>query len=303
MIPESREVSGSDVPATRLFTGGVVADSLRTRTIRIVRDTTKVTLAPFERTLVARGARALAAAPLVGRGVVHGAILFWALETTAFNQEARRTVAMVVPHVANALMMASLVEEVEARSLTDPLTGLANRRWLEQRLDEELDRVRRYGRPLCLALLDIDHFKAVNDRLGHAAGDEVLRKLAALLLSERRSTDLVCRYGGEELVLILPETWPGDAVALAERIRARAEDGILGYHADGTPITVSIGIAGTTPERDLPSTLFAAADASLYRAKSDGRNQVRLANDVIVGGRENAQTDASLSATSEPEPA
>jgi diguanylate cyclase (GGDEF)-like protein len=164
-----------------------------------------------------------------------------------------------------------------------------------------LDRVRRYGRPLCLALLDIDHFKAVNDRLGHAAGDEVLRKLAALLLDERRSTDLVCRYGGEELVLILPETWPGDAVALADRIRARAEAGILGHHADGSPITLSIGIAGTTTERDLPSTLFAAADASLYRAKSDGRNQVRLANDVVVGSREH--TDTSRRPTSEQGPA
>jgi diguanylate cyclase (GGDEF)-like protein len=306
VIPETREVSGSDVPATRLFAGGVVADALRARTTRIVRDTTRVTLAPFERTLVARGAAALAAAPLVGRGVVHGAILFWALTPTAFDQEARRTITMVVPHVANALMMASLVEEVEARSLTDPLTGLANRRWLEQRLDEELDRVRRYGRPLCLALLDIDHFKAVNDRFGHAAGDEVLRKLAALLLSERRSTDLVCRYGGEELVLILPETWPGDAVGLAERIRARTEGGILGYHADGAPITVSIGIAGTSSERDLPSTLFAAADAALYRAKSDGRNQVRLANDVVVGSREHADrahadTDASVRPATAPE--
>jgi diguanylate cyclase (GGDEF)-like protein len=202
------------------------------------------------------------------------------LDASAFHQEARRTVNMVVPHVVNALMMASLVEEVEARSLTDPLTGLANRRWLEQRLDEELDRVRRYGRPLCLAILDMDHFKMVNDRLGHAAGDEVLRKLAALLLDERRSTDLVCRYGGEELVLILPETRSGDAVILAERIRARAESGALGRHADSTPITLSVGIAGTAPERDLPSTLFAAADEALYRAKSDGRNRVRLAHDL-----------------------
>jgi diguanylate cyclase (GGDEF)-like protein len=286
VIPETREVSGSDVPATRLFTGGLVAECLRSRITRIVRDTSRVTLAPFERTLVARGAQALTAAPLVGRGVVYGALLFWALRSTAFDQDARRTIAMVVPHVANALMMASLVEDVEARSLTDALTGLANRRWLERRLDEELDRVRRYGRPLCLAVLDIDRFKAVNDRLGHAAGDEVLRKLAALLLGERRSTDLVCRYGGEELLLILPETWPGDAVMLAERIRVRAEAGALGWHADASPITVSIGIAGTSPERDLPSTLFAAADRALYRAKIDGRNQVRLANDVVVGGRE-----------------
>jgi diguanylate cyclase (GGDEF)-like protein len=292
VIPETaREVSGSDVPATRLFASGLVAECMRARITRILRDTSAastVPLAPFERTLVSRGAAALAAAPLIGQGTVHGALLFWALKPSAFDQEARRTITMVVPHVVNALTMASLVEEVEARSLTDPLTGLANRRWLEQRIDEEMDRVRRYGRPLCLAIIDIDHFKAVNDHLGHAAGDEVLRKLAALLLTERRSTDLVCRYGGEEFVLILPETWPGDAVMLAERIKSCAEDGALGLHADGRPITLSIGIAGAGPTRDQPATVFAAADTALYRAKADGRNQVRLANDVVIGNREDA---------------
>jgi diguanylate cyclase (GGDEF)-like protein len=296
VIPETREVSGSDVPATRLFAGGLVAECMRSRVIRIVRDTSetsRVPLAPFERSLVTRGASALAAAPLVGRGIVHGAILFWALDPAAFNQEARRTITMVVPHVANALMMASLVEEVEARSLTDPLTGLANRRWLEQRLEEELDRARRYDRPLCLAILDLDHFKIVNDRLGHAAGDEVLRQLASLLVAERRSTDLACRYGGEELVLILPETRPTEAAIQAERIRARAEAGALGHHADGAPITLSVGIAGVGPGRDRPASLFAAADAALYRAKSDGRNQVRLASDLAIGSHEHTVGGAS----------
>jgi diguanylate cyclase (GGDEF)-like protein len=307
VIPETaREVSGSDVPATRLFAGGLVAECLRSGLTRILRDTSgasRVPLAPFERTLVSRGAAALAAAPLIGRGSTYGALLFWALRVSAFDHEARRTISMVVPHVVNALMMASLVEEVEARSLTDPLTGLANRRWLEQRLDEELDRVRRYSRPLCLAIIDIDHFKTVNDGLGHAAGDEVLRKLAALLLNERRSTDLICRYGGEELVLILPETWPGDALMLAERIRDRAAAGVLGGHVDGRPITLSIGIAAAGSDRDEPGTLFAAADAALYRAKAEGRNQVRLANEVLVGRHEHDQSEPAGGPSSMPHPA
>jgi diguanylate cyclase (GGDEF)-like protein len=113
----------------------------------------------------------------------------------------------------------------------------------------------------------------------------VLRHFAALLLAERRPTDLVCRYGGEEMALILPETWPGDAVILAERIRTRAGAGALGYHADGSPITLSVGVAGTGPHRSHPSTLFAAANDALYRAKSDGRGRVRLADDPIVGTR------------------
>ena len=213
VVPETeREVTGSDVPATRLFAGGLVAECMRSRATRILRDTSercRVPLAPFEQCLIGRGAAALAAAPLVGRGIVHGAVLFWALDASAFHRDARRTIAMVVPHLANALMMASLVEQVEARSLTDPLTGLANRRWLERRLDGELARVRHYRRSLCLALLDVDRFSLVNVRLGHVAGDEVLRHFAALLLAERRPADLVCRYGGDELALILPETWPG----------------------------------------------------------------------------------------------
>jgi diguanylate cyclase (GGDEF)-like protein len=284
IIPEIREISRGDVPATRLFAGGIVADCLASRATRVVLEPFDTPLAPFERTLIARGARAMAAAPLLGQGVVHGALLFWSTLVTAFDREARRTIAMLVPHVANALVMASLVEEVEARSLTDPLTGLANRRWLEQRLDEELDRVRRYERPLCLAMLDIDHFKEVNDNLGHSAGDDALRRLASLLRAERRSTDLVCRYGGEELVLILPETLPDDAVSLADRIRRLAETGALGLHADGRPITVSIGVAGSGPGRDLPRTLFAAADAALYQAKANGRNQVRVADEVVPAG-------------------
>lgn len=119
VVPETeREVSGSDVPATRLFAGGLVDACMRSRATRILRDTSdgcRMPLAPFEQTLVARGAAALAAAPLVGRGGVHGAILFWALDASAFHKEARRTIAMVVPHVASALLMASLVEEVKAR--------------------------------------------------------------------------------------------------------------------------------------------------------------------------------------------
>ena len=284
IIPEIREISRSDVPATRLFSGGIVADCLAARATRVVLEPFDTALAPFERTLVARGARAMAAAPLVGRGIAYGALLFWSTVATVFDREARRTIAMLVPHVANALVMAKLVEEVEARSLTDPLTGLANRRWLEQRLDEELDRVRRYLRPLCLAVLDIDLFKEVNDGLGHSAGDDVLLRLASLLRAERRSTDLICRYGGEEMVLILPETVPDDALSLADRIRLLAEAGALGQHADGRPITVSIGVAGSGPDRNTPRTLFAAADAALYQAKANGRNQVRVAEDVVSAG-------------------
>lgn len=296
VVPETeREVSGSDVPATRLFAGGLVAECMRVRTTRILRDTSdacQVPLAPFEQTLVSRGAAALAAAPLVGRGVVHGAILFWALDASAFHQEARRTIAMVVPHVVNALTMASLVEQVETGSPTDPLTGLPNRRWFERRLDEELDRVRRYGRPLSLALFDLDRLDLVNNRLGPAAGDDVLRRLAALLRAERRSTDQLCRYGGEELAMILPETRPDDAVALAERIRTRADAGALGHHPNGLPVTVSIGLAGAGPNRDRPAALFAAANDALYRAKAAGRHRVRLANDPIPGAAEEQRADS-----------
>ncbi len=166
---------------------------------------------------------------------------------------------------------------LEALATTDPLTRVLNRRALLDRLATELDRSRRYSSSLTLLLIDVDHFKQINDTSGHQAGDNVLRQLASLLEADVRKVDIVARYGGEEFVIILPETSNPGGLAFAERLCERIA--AQPFDAGGgraVHLTVSIGIA-TFPSQHVDSTeeLFARADEALYRAKSGGRNQVR----------------------------
>lgn len=167
---------------------------------------------------------------------------------------------------------------------TDPLTGWHNRRYLHARLHEELARCRREQTPLTCLMIDVDHFKSVNDRFGHLAGDEVLRQLAQSITAEVRGSDVSARYGGEEFVVLLPGTASAAGFRLAERIRAAvaAEPFEL---PDGAklPVTVSIGVAEYRPapdEHDLKvvgERLLALADVALYEAKAGGRNAVAQA--------------------------
>lgn len=158
---------------------------------------------------------------------------------------------------------------------TDPLTGAANRRHLDQRLAEEVERCRRHGRPLAVIMADIDHFKAVNDGHGHAAGDAVLRCFAELLRTHSRASDLVARYGGEEFTVLLPEASPPEAAAVAERLRAALAGQVQA--ALGRAVTASFGVA-LLRENEPIETLLARADQALYRSKHAGRNRVTLAD-------------------------
>ncbi|HEY9228346.1 MAG TPA: diguanylate cyclase [Gemmatimonadaceae bacterium] len=166
---------------------------------------------------------------------------------------------------------------LEALATTDPLTRILNRRALLDRLTAEVDRARRFNSSLTLLLLDVDHFKQINDTEGHLAGDSVLRQLGALLEDAVRKVDVVARYGGEEFVAILPETVSEGGIIFAERLRERIEAQSFDV-GEGKPVhlTVSIGIA-TFPSPRVATTedFFARADEALYRAKSGGRNQVR----------------------------
>ncbi len=165
------------------------------------------------------------------------------------------------------------LEELSSR---DGLTGLYNRREFEDRLREEVQRARRYGKPLSVMLLDIDHFKNINDRYGHQAGDEALIAVADLIRLSARPMDAVCRYGGEELAVILPETDEAGAGIVAERIRAAIADSLT-TTSEGNEIqmTVSIGYAAFPQDGDTGPGLVKAADQALYAAKQGGRNLVR----------------------------
>ncbi len=171
-------------------------------------------------------------------------------------------------------------EELLALSRTDALTGLFNRRYFEERLHEEFARSRRYGSPLSLVMLDIDHFKRINDTFGHPFGDHVLKAVAQTARSRLREVDLIARYGGEELIALLPETAPTDALRVCERVREAIESlGLEHLGPEGLArevrLTASLGVA-TVPATDLASAeaLLMAADTSLYAAKGAGRNRV-----------------------------
>jgi diguanylate cyclase (GGDEF)-like protein len=170
-------------------------------------------------------------------------------------------------------------QELLELSRTDALTGLANRRHFDERLENEFQRAHRYHSPLSCFMLDLDHFKRLNDQWGHGFGDVVLRQVAQVARRALRDVDLLARYGGEELVALLPETSLGDAVLVAERVRIGVEAMRMSARGDGRPTavrcTASLGVA-TVPATGLDSgpALVAAADACLYAAKAAGRNRV-----------------------------
>jgi len=165
---------------------------------------------------------------------------------------------------------------LEELATTDPLTRLLNRRAMAERLAIETDRSRRFRTEVSVLMIDIDHFKAVNDSAGHPAGDEVLRQLAGLLSEAVRSIDIVARFGGEEFVVILPQTGRDGGMVFAERLRDRISEHEFDVPGRNLRLTVSIGLA-TFPAADTTTAddLLARADQALYRAKTEGRNQVR----------------------------
>lgn len=175
--------------------------------------------------------------------------------------------------------------ELEAAALTDPLTGVHNRRYFDQALSQELRRAERFTSQFCLILLDIDHFKNFNDTYGHQQGDEVLKQVASLLQDAVRQVDVVCRYGGEEFVVIMPNCGLDQCRDAAERLRRVLADLPIPL-ADGTMIAVTGSFGGAVyPEHAITGDgLLRRADNAMYEAKRHGRNRVVLAGELIVEG-------------------
>jgi diguanylate cyclase (GGDEF)-like protein len=231
-------------------------------------------------------------------------ILTNSLTNGAFTADRLGTLTLIAGQLAvslaNALLYGSLEERVadrtralaeqsralaeansrlEVLSITDALTGVANRRRFAEVLASEWDRAQTTGRPIGIVLMDIDHFKRYNDRYGHPAGDECLRQVATILDGAVRGTDLLCRYGGEEFAVILRDVDDDGAACISERFRAAVADAPQDHvdHPDGN-VTISIGAATGIPSASLTAEeLIARADAALYRSKEHGRNQVTVA--------------------------
>jgi diguanylate cyclase (GGDEF)-like protein len=208
---------------------------------------------------------------LLIRGLEQGASDVLTYQTA--NQE---IVAKIRWHLKNRERIQGLCRsqsQLARMALCDGLTGVYNRAYFDATIEKEAARSRRSKKPLSLLLIDLDHFKKINDSLGHLAGDRVLAKVAAVLREQSRISDTVCRYGGEEFAIILPETPRAHAQLVAERIRRE-----ISALQDEIPITASIGINCAEKADDLvPEVLFAGADAALYAAKRNGRNRCVMA--------------------------
>jgi diguanylate cyclase (GGDEF)-like protein len=195
----------------------------------------------------------------------------------------RQLAATVSEHIALAIANVNLREALLAQAVRDPLTGLYNRRYMQEFLGHELHAARRKHRPLAVMMLDLDHFKRYNDNFGHAAGDKALAAVGELLLLSVRAEDIACRYGGEEFTLILPECSLRQAVVRAEGIRRRLQE--FRSQSDGRtmdPLTISIGVAAFAETTDRVDLLLKFADDALYQAKRAGGNHVIAASPAVA---------------------
>jgi len=203
-----------------------------------------------------------------------------------FSREEEELLQYLAGQAVVSIENASLHETVERQAVTDELTGLANMRAFHATLDREIERSRRFNAPLSLVMLDLDHFKQINDEHGHQQGDAVLARVAEVLREFSRDIDTPARYGGEELAVILPQTDAGGAEQLAERVREALEQ-LRVPRVDGRgslrPLA-SFGVAALPESAEDKAGLIAAADAALYRAKRAGRNRVERAAPARAAG-------------------
>jgi diguanylate cyclase (GGDEF)-like protein len=221
--------------------------------------------------------RALAALPLRGSAGTIGVLAVWTSEAAALEPAALNLLHALSPYAALHLEHARVFGSLRESAERDPLTQLRNRRAFDEIFAGEAMRFERYGRPISLLMLDLDHFKAVNDRLGHEAGDEVLRRVARTVESCIRDVDAAARLGGEEFVALMPETSLAAALDAGERIRKAIAAATIEWRGTSIPVTVSVGVSSAPELVATPDSLIGSADAALYQAKAEGRNRVMAA--------------------------
>jgi diguanylate cyclase (GGDEF)-like protein len=217
--------------------------------------------------------QAAVAISLINQREVIGVLTVWTTTSSRIDESALSRLESLAPYVAMQLQQARELSAMRALADMDALTGLANRRAFERQLAAEWARWERYKRSFGLVMFDIDHFKSINDKLGHDGGDEVLEAVAALLGKTLRNIDFAARYGGEEFAVILPETSAQNAHEIAERLRARLEALDVMHRGQPVRVTVSGGVAAAE-DYITAADMVRGADQLLYRAKSEGRNRI-----------------------------
>lgn len=261
-VPPGHRLPATQEPWSRLLTtnGTIVENDLSTTA---------------ESTRLFREEQSRLSIPLISFGRTLGVLVLHSIEQSAFRKSELQSLESVADICANAIQNAHYVERVKQLAYIDGLTGIFNRRFFELRILEELERARRFGTGMAVIIVDIDHFKRLNDEFGHLLGDEVLRQVSSLFHQQLRKIDVVCRYGGEEFAILLTQTNAQQALTIAEKLRRLVES----WQFPGVPrtVTISAGVAACPTHGSGRDELVRAADSGLYGAKQDGRNRVALA--------------------------
>lgn len=210
--------------------------------------------------------------PLIFFGEKLGVLALDSVAKNGFEVEDVRPLESVADICAAAIQNANYFERMRQLAYVDGLTGIHNRRYFEMRIIEELERAARFQGRMAVIMVDIDHFKKLNDEFGHLLGDEVLRCVAGILKQQLRKMDMVCRYGGEEFAVVVPETTGDNAIMVAEKLRRQIES--HPFPGVPRPVTISCGVADYPLHGATRDEVVAAADGALYRAKQSGRNRV-----------------------------
>ncbi|RMG10783.1 MAG: diguanylate cyclase [Deltaproteobacteria bacterium] len=231
----------------------------------------------FHENLPLRDLETLKVLPMNAGETVVGTLVVGSARRQALGADATRMLEVLAMQAAGAIQRARLFEKTERMATTDGLTGLNNHRRFQELFETHLAAARRYGREVSLLLMDVDHFKSVNDTYGHPVGDKVLKGVAKVLAAQARDTDVVARYGGEEFAVVLPETGQEGAVVIANRIREEIARQVFSTELGPLKVTLSIGVATCPVHGDQKQALVDRADQALYEAKRGGRNRVVVA--------------------------
>jgi len=269
-IEGSQELLGGRIPVIGCGLCNLVVQQRRPLVMdRIHREDILVPLPPdFQ-------VRSFLGAPIIFRDHVMGLLALYSHEAIGFTEDDVAVAELFAGQLAVTLQNSLLFDQMNKLATTDNLTGVLNRRRFFELGEKECERARRYKKTLALILLDIDHFKAVNDTHGHLIGDQVLRGIAAVVGRSIRASDVLCRFGGDEFLILMPETGADEALALAERLRQKISEMIIVTPAEQLLLTVSVGVAVSRDgESDCLEKMVGRADAAMYESKAGGRNKV-----------------------------
>jgi len=230
------------------------------------------------------GIRSLVCVPLVFQSRIMGILYLDDFVPRQFDREKLNLLAILASFAAMAIHNATLHKRTKLMAITDSLTGLHNHRYFKQYFRQEMARAKRYHKPFSIIMMDVDDFKSFNDSFGHANGDNMLRVLGGVLMDTVRGVDVAFRYGGEEFIVLLPETRLEKAILAAERLRAAIQTGTAGKMSGpaGAGVTVSIGVASYPENADKTDELFNIVDSLLYRAKRCGKNKVYHQESLLI---------------------